>query len=142
MQVIPSYIDVALGEYGIHEQADSLRIVQYDAVTDLKATSDQVPWCSAFMCWCMSQAGYKHTHSAAARSWLTYGYKLDAFQPYSIAVLQRAGDTTKGHVGFAIAVRNYQIYLLGGNESDSVMIKPYALADVIEFRGVNDQWLE
>lgn len=139
---IPKYIDIALNEYGIIEGVNTARIVEYDSATDLKATQDSVPWCSAFVCWVMQSAGYKHTNSAAARSWLTYGFKLDEFMPYCIVVMQRAGDKTKGHVGFGISIRGGQIYILGGNENNMVMIKPYNLADVIEYRATSDQWLD
>ena len=66
------WIDIAKGEMHQAEIPGPManpRIVEYHATTSLKATFDEVPWCSAFVNWVMEQAGIKGTGSAKARSW-------------------------------------------------------------------------
>lgn len=49
------------------------RIVEYHSATLLRATTDEVPWCSSFANWCLLQVFETGTWSAAARSWLAWG---------------------------------------------------------------------
>ena len=70
----PKWIEIAKKEIGIHECAsDEKRILEYFTATSYKAQSDTVPWCSAFVNWCMKEAGITGSDSAAAKSWLTWG---------------------------------------------------------------------
>ncbi|HEX5760734.1 MAG TPA: TIGR02594 family protein [Thermoanaerobaculia bacterium] len=69
--------------------ADNPRIVEYHRTTSLRATDDEVPWCSAFVNWCMREAGLRGTGSAAARSWLTWGSRLATPRRGCVTVLRR-----------------------------------------------------
>src|SRR4030042_4703482 len=55
--------------------------------------TDETPWCSAFVNWCLEQTGIQGTDSAWARSWLNWGKEVDydAVRVGSIVVLKR-GD--------------------------------------------------
>ncbi len=117
------------------------RILFYHSFTTLKATTDEVAWCSSFVCASLAETGFKHTHSARARSYLFYGQELA--QPYygSIVVLRRgtAHDKTvleaPGHVGFLIAAPTpTEIMVLSGNQSNQVCVRPYLAADVLSYR--------
>jgi uncharacterized protein (TIGR02594 family) len=55
-------------------------------------------WCADFMNFVLRRAGGKGTHSRAARSFLTFGKKLDGPRVGAIAVLSRRGKNN-GHVG-------------------------------------------
>lgn len=63
---------IAKAEMGIYENSapgkHNKRIIEYHAVTTLKATTDETPWCSSFVNWVVKQAGYKGTDSALAKS--------------------------------------------------------------------------
>lgn len=111
--------------------ADNPRIVEYHATTTLRATDDEVPWCSSFVNWCMTQAGYKGTRSAAARSWLTWGVKIDTPVEGCIVVLTRPGG---GHVGFYVSGhKSGTIKILGGNQSDEVRVSGYLESRVLGY---------
>lgn len=127
----------ALNEYGVHEIAGpehSSRIIDYHSATTLKATKDEVPWCSSFACWCLQTAGYPTTKSAAARSWLAYGNPIKTFQMGCIVILERGSNPAQGHVGFGVCERDGVVYVLGGNQNDRVSIAAYSKNLVLGYR--------
>lgn len=131
------WLVVARKELGVKERQgsdDNPRIVEYHSVTTLRATDDEVPWCASFVGWCLAQAGYNHTRSAAARSYLTYGLKTD-IGIGNIAVLTRTGG---GHVAFVVGWDGAYVWLLGGNQSDAVTMARYARERVIDYRMPTD----
>ena len=93
-----------------------------------------LPWCSAFVNWCVEQAGFPGTDSAWARSWLKWGQEADwqALVPGSIVVLQRGANS--GHVGFFVDADDERIQLLGGNQGDQVSEAWFSLNRVLGIR--------
>jgi uncharacterized protein (TIGR02594 family) len=129
----PEWIVIAKGEIGQKEikgDKDNLRIVEYHATTTLKATDDEVAWCSSFVNWCFRQCGIDGTGSARALPWEKWGKKYDS-PPYgSVAVIAYENDGTNkrngsGHVGFVVGKKGNRIIVLGGNQSDSVRLNAY-----------------
>lgn len=138
---VPRWLVIALNEVGVKEIAGAgthPRISQYMQTVRLPASEpDETPWCSAFVNWCISQAGQQGTDSAAAKSWMGWGQKLTVPTLGCIAVLWRdSPQSPNGHVGFRIRSEGGTIWLLGGNEDDQVMIKPYPVARVLCYRGM------
>lgn len=120
-----TWYEVARRELGVKELqgiADNPRIVEYHATTTLRATDDEVPWCSSFVNWCMFKAGYNGTRSAAARSWANWGVKIDKPVKGCVVVLTRKGG---GHVGFFDGEDESNIVLLGGNQDDAVNVRRF-----------------
>ena len=113
-------------------------IVWFHAQTSLKATTDEVPWCSSFACAVMEMSGIRSPRSAAARSWLDWGEPLDKPRPGCVVVFNRASATNPNaaHVAFFWAPRgeDRRIDVLGGNQRNRVCVAPYLLADVIGYR--------
>lgn len=121
------------------------RILEYHDTTTLDATTDEVPWCSSFVNWCILNCGLSlpGTRSARARSWLRYGVSLLIPALGCIAILKRGGHSqpgpevieAKGHVGFFIDAPNKrQITLLGGNQRNGVCIRDYPVGRVLNYR--------
>ena len=79
--------------------------------------SDSVPWCAAFVNWCLMQADIKGTESAGANSFQNWGSGLHAPTYGCIAVVNRPGGK---HVGFYLKTNGNKIVLLGGNQSNKV----------------------
>ena len=128
----PAWLLIAKKELGIHETpgpAATARIVEYDKATTLKATSDEVPWCAAFVCWCLEQAGIESTHSAAAASYLNWGKDIgDTPEEGCIVVFPH-------HVTFYVdGVDDDYIKCLGGNQADSVKYSNFPVANVLSYR--------
>lgn len=120
-----SWMSIAYGEAGVKEVPGLQhhpRIIEYHATTTYRATTDEVPWCSSFVNWCMIQAGYTPTRSAAALSWAEWGQKIDEPVPGCIVVTKRRGG---GHVGFYVRHDLDYIWLLGGNQSNEVKVSMF-----------------
>ncbi len=104
------------------------RILEYHSHTNLKATQDEVAWCSAAVCCWLEESGFQSTRSAAARSFEKYGETLEVPLPGAIAVYWR-GRTPQGwqgHVGLwlARASRTHDL-IVGGNQSNTVGLQTY-----------------
>ncbi|MCB2228192.1 MAG: TIGR02594 family protein [Desulfarculaceae bacterium] len=139
-----AWTQAALGEMnrGVREypgsQADNPRILEYFRSTTYVAEHDEVPWCSAFVNWCMKEAGQQGTGSAAARSWLGWGQELASPVPGCVAVLWRGSpDSNQGHVGFYLGPSpdwSAHVNLLGGNQGNQVSVKAYPRGRVLSYR--------
>lgn len=134
---IPIWIRVAQREIGVKEirGGEHPRILEYHSKTTLRATEDEVSWCSSFMNWVCWKCGLERSHSAAARSWLGYGKTLPGFKKYAIVILKRGNSSWQGHVAFAMKDNgNGTIQCLGGNQSDSVCYANYSKSAVLGYR--------
>lgn len=126
-------MDIANNERGVKEVVGNThnpRIIAYHATTTLKATTDEVPWCSSFLNWVMKEAKYPLTRSAAAVSWATYGQPCE-LQLGCIVVFRRRGGN---HVGLCVGFTPTHIMVLGGNQANEVNVRPYPRADFIGAR--------
>lgn len=130
------FIEIAEGELGVEEivgDKDNPRILEYHSTTTLKATHDEVSWCSSFVNWVVKKAGYEGTNSAAARSWLKWGKPIETPEVGCIVVLKR-GLPPSGHVCFYVEDFNDKIKCLGGNQSNKVKYSFYPKSDVLSYR--------
>lgn len=126
----PVWMKIALEESnsGVKEIKGKLaeeRILEYHRSIQLKTSSDEVPWCSSFVNWCLQEVGIKGSRNAAARSWLNWGRMLKTPCFGSIVVLSRGTSSTQGHVGFYVGEKDEYLFLLGGNQNDSVQVSRY-----------------
>lgn len=134
-----------LGVKEITGKKNNPQIMEFGkAVTNIKYLNDETPWCSAFVNYCVKKCGLKGTDSALARSWLKWGAStLDKPMRGHIVVLKRGTKPWQGHVGFFAGwsftdPENY-VYVLGGNQSNSVSVKDYRRDDILDIRGINVQ---
>lgn len=137
-----SWYKVARKEVGVKEligNADNPRIVEYHATTTLRATDDEIPWCSSFINWCMQQAGYTGSRSAAARSWMTWGRAIAKPVHGCVVVLTRQGG---GHVGLYEREDDVYVWLLGGNQDDAVNVRAYHKSRVLGYRLPNKMTID
>lgn len=102
-------------------------------VMDINTCSDEVPWCACFVEYCLQKAGFKGTGKPNARSYSNYGMPCIAFG--AIVVLWRDNpESALGHIGFKIAQDQESVYLLGGNQNDSVNISKYPVKRILTQR--------
>ena len=143
----PDWLVVALDEAGmgiveIPGGQHDARILRYHAGTTLGATEDEVPWCAAFVGWCIEQSGRSSTNSARARSYLEWGRELAPPAYGAIVVLSRGPDPpgpevieAPGHVGFLISSPTpHEIMILSGNQADQVCVRAYPLDRLLGVR--------
>lgn len=111
------------------------RILEYHLETTLKATQDEVPWCSAAVCSWMEESGIPSTRSAAARSWMDWGVTLLKPREGCIVVFWRGSpEDTKGHVALFLEEVGEFVRVLGGNQGDKVSIQSYNKRKVLGYR--------
>ena len=135
-----SLISVALSQYGVKEvkgSKDHPQIVNYFTSLGFDASKfkDETSWCSAFVNWVAQQAGYEKSNRLTARSWLSVGDSTMNPKQGDIVVLWRESpDSWKGHVGFLVKESKRYVYLLGGNQGNSVSIKAYPKNRILDYR--------
>jgi uncharacterized protein (TIGR02594 family) len=129
----------ALEEYGVQEiagQHDNRRIIEFLATCSPGSTHDETAWCSAFVNWCMLQAGIQGTGRGTARSWLTWGDQCLATPHYGAVTILWRGQPRgwQGHVGFYVGSNQGRITLLGGNQGDAVSLVDYRANRLLGYR--------
>ena len=136
----PKWLAIAVEELctGIGEvpgDGDNPRIVEYHSATSLKATDDEVSWCSSFANWCMKQGGIEGTHNAAARSWMQWGRGLSQPRVGCIVVFKRGTSAWQGHVAFYLGTTALgNLVCLGGNQSDRVSVTVLLKESLLGYR--------
>lgn len=125
----PDWLTLAQTQIGTHEIAGAKhnpQILEYHKTTKLKATTDEIAWCSAFVNWCITKSHKVGTDSAAARSWLSWGQPLKMPQLGCVVVLKRGKNPAQGHVGFYVGgTAGKNLKILGGNQGDQVCIQTF-----------------
>ena len=112
---------------------DNDRIVAYLKSTSLKGKiTDEIPWCSAFVNWCVKKSGTKGTNSAWAKNWNNWGESISKPKRGCIVVFERRYKkkgakkwTLGGHVGFYMGTDGGDILVLGGNQGNEINITKY-----------------
>ena len=133
--------EIALNEYGVYEivgAINSPRVMKYSKEIGLTwIKDDETAWCALFVNWCLKKAGKPNTGAVNARSFLKYGVSTTAPVLGDIVILWRGSKTgTLGHVGFFIHDTKNYIYILGGNQSDSVNITRFAKTQLLDYRKI------
>lgn len=131
------WMESAWGYIGVKETAGkgaTAEIVgMYAKAGHAEVSSDEVPWCAAFVGGCLKDASLPNTGSLLARSYLEYGTKLDAPKVGAIAIFKR-GAPPSGHVAFVTGWGNGSIRVLGGNQGDKVCEANYPLDSLLGLR--------
>lgn len=132
----PPWLMKARSKLGVHETAGpaaTADIVEFHATCTLRATSDEIAWCSAFQNWCLEQVGIAGTKSAAALSWLKWGIELPAPIVGALAVFDWGGG--KGHVGMVAGrAPAGALVVLGGNQGDQVKLSVIPTTRLVSLR--------
>ncbi|HSW67347.1 MAG TPA: TIGR02594 family protein [Bacteroidales bacterium] len=135
-------VEIALHEFGQKEIAGikhNERIVNYAREIGLDwVNDDETPWCSIFMNWCAMKAGAERTGKATARSWLSIGSATKTPALGDIVVLRRGTSAWQGHVGLYITESEGIVYVLGGNQANSVNINACSKKDVLGYRKIHE----
>ncbi len=102
---------------------------------------DEVPWCSAFVNYVAWLLRLPRSKSLAARSWTHVGAAItlaDAVPGFDIVVLSRGTNPAHGHVGFFSGIGTEGgIDLLGGNQGNTVSVRPFSLDRLVAVRRIH-----
>lgn len=132
------WVDIARNELGVSEVAGKVarpRILEYFAAAGhAEVKSDETAWCSAFVNFCMEQAGIKGTMSLAARSWLRWGKEVKA-QPGAVGIWPRGKSAWQGHVAIVEEVLpGNKVLCIGGNQGNAVTERTFSIDTALGFR--------
>ncbi len=84
---------------------------------------DETPWCAAFVGSMLERSGIQSTRFESAKSYLSWGEKLDRPVYGCVVVFSRDGG---GHVGFVVGKdKAGNLLVLGGNQGDAVNVKAF-----------------
>jgi len=120
----PPWLTWARGEIGFHETGNNQGIQKYVSLAHCGAEGD--PWCAIFANAALEASGVPGTRSALAESFASHPGFTELATPIAgaLAVFWRgAKDSGTGHVGFYTGETATHVNVLGGNESDQVMIE-------------------
>lgn len=135
----PKWMAIARAEMGVKEVAgyrDNPTIIRYFRdVGQRWPQHDETSWCAAFVGSCLERAGITSTRSLLALSYREWARKLDTPRPGCVAVFWRGSPSSgQGHVGFYVKETENYVYLLGGNQNDTVSIAPTSKARLLGYR--------
>jgi uncharacterized protein (TIGR02594 family) len=135
----------ALSYAGIRELSGKSRnnskILQFLRTVLRRPKLDETPWCSAFVKAVGKECGADvDLATAAARSWRHVGGAmwLSSAEPGDVVVLSRPGSSWSGHVGFYCRHDKNWIWILGGNQGNSVSIKAYPRRRLLAVRRLRE----
>lgn len=99
---------------------------------------DETPWCAGFVNAQLEESGIRGTRSGMAKSFLTWGRRLDKPVKGCVVVFHRPPNPNSGHVGFfdGFVVRNGIRYVrtLGGNQGNKVSYALFKASTVAGYR--------
>lgn len=132
--------EVATKYVGLKEipgQKDSPEIMEMLLLDNAWPEHDEVPWCSAFVNWVCHKAEVERSHKLNARSWLDVGRSItlsEAKKGFDVVVLSRTASPASGHVGFYDHHDDKFVYLLGGNQGDTVNVSKFPIDRIVGLR--------
>lgn len=111
------------------------RILDYFEATRYRAKDDAVPWCAAFVCFCLEQVGVRSTRSARAADYAHYGSPCE-LKPGAIVVFGKADHDAggSGHVAFFESEQGDLVSVLGGNQNNAVNIAKRPKSRIVAVR--------
>lgn len=139
----PRYIveaEALLGEKEISGKLSNAKIAElYKDAGHPEVQSDEVPWCAAYIGACLARGNQPNTGTLLARdyrsaAWLSKATDLGKKpQVYSIGVMKRGNSSWEGHVGFVTKFDKDYVWLLGGNQADSVSVAKFPRSKFLGF---------
>jgi uncharacterized protein (TIGR02594 family) len=117
---------------------DNPEVQKYFKSTSLGMAQDSVPWCAAFVGYCLSEAGTPGSGGANARSYMQWGKATKKPQYGDVVVFWRGSkDGWLGHVAFFVEDQGDTIKVLGGNQHDCVCYAEYAKDHILGYRTIS-----
>jgi len=138
------WMRIAKGEIGVKEingPKSNPKILEYDHAAKFHARDDsgsKNAWCGSFVAWVMKKSGYTPiNHAMGAKRWKNFGKKAKKPIYGAIGIKSRTGG---GHVSFVVgqSADGKYLYMLGGNQHDSVNISRYPRSVWSDFRVPKD----
>lgn len=133
----PAWLTLAAADIGTEEGAgkkNNPKVVTYYRDAGFPGIkNDAVAWCAAYVGAMLHRASIKPSGSLAARSYEGWGVGLKTPVLGCIATKKR-GTGWQGHVGFVVGLNKTEVFLLGGNQADSVSIASFKRSEITAYR--------
>lgn len=134
----PEWLTKALEYLGLKEIKGSKhepKILEWFKLIKMDIKDDETAWCAAFVGGVLEECKIRSTRSAAARSYVTYGWDLKAPAVGCIVSFWRNDPKGAfGHVGFVVGKDQHNnLMVIGGNQADEVNIKPFSVDRVLSY---------
>jgi uncharacterized protein (TIGR02594 family) len=142
----PAWYHEASKDLGIREvpgPADNPRILKLFSDGGFAWVKDETtPWCAIGLNGWLARAGVAGSSRPNARSFLSWGMRLDRPAPGCIVVIARPPVPWQGHVGLYEGEDETHVRLLGANQNDAVSRGWFAKARLIREGGriVSYRW--
>jgi len=105
------------------------------ATTYPDTTSDEVPWCSAFLVFLFGHCGIETSANAAALSWMNFSEPTDDPHMGDVVIFAwPAAAPVNYHVGLFVRETDNLVYILAGNQNDEVDICAWRKRSVLSYR--------
>jgi uncharacterized protein (TIGR02594 family) len=135
----PEIFAHAMSFYGLEEisgEKHNPKIIEFfKEIGHSWVQTDETAWCSAFINYLAKKNGYEYSGHLDARSWQKVGASVYPPNVGDLVVLWRESpDSWKGHVGLYVRKDQNKIWVLGGNQSGAVNIKPYPVERLLSYR--------
>ena len=132
----PRWMQIAAGELGQREADPYSRVSDYFKASgktpDIRGTS----WCRYFVNYCLKKDGWSVPNDGMARGLLNWGEAVKEPKLGDLVILWRGthDDGVTGHIGFFIKWDMEHVWLVGGNQGDSVSEGKYLRSKIIGIR--------
>lgn len=129
----PAWLDIAKkyrGEKEVKGPHHNPHILKWWKNIGAPFADDETPWCGAFVGGVLSEVGIKPVAGgASAQAWLKLPVKIDRPAVGCVVIFWRGSPNSGlGHVGFVAGKDQHgNLMVLGGNQGDTVSIKPFAM---------------
>jgi uncharacterized protein (TIGR02594 family) len=136
----PPWMTEALTHKGIREEPghkeNNATILQFfDDVGHGWVKNDETPWCAAFVGACLEAVDKAGTGALNARSYLKWGKKVSKPEYGDVVIFWRGKKNSwQGHVAFFVKETDKYVYVLGGNQRNSVNVARYPKSRVLGYR--------
>lgn len=137
--VEPPWLAWGRAQKGIHERRNASTVLSWLQEFASWVKSSSTAWCGAFMGMAIAQTLEDEpipSNPLGARNWLKFGRGMEEPAPGAIAVFWRVSPSDwRGHVGIVVGQdQRGNLMILGGNQGDTVNIRPFARNRILGFR--------
>lgn len=134
----PPWLIQGLKELGVKEVPGAAHnpavLAYYREAGHPEIDNDETAWCAAFAGAMLERAGVPSSKDLAARSYLTWGKKLEKPRRGCVTVFWRGSPRSwTGHVAFWMGETAESVTVLGGNQGNAVSLAQYPKSQVLGY---------
>lgn len=140
----PEHLKAAYADLGLKEIRGSRhnpRVLDMFALSGHSwVKDDETAWCAAAVGAWLVESGKVGSKSLAARSYLKWGKKTTRPKRGDVVVFKRGNSSWQGHVALYLGEDVTRVFVIGGNQSNSVSIASYRKSKLLGYRKPSSGW--